>query len=74
MLKNIFLFLDSLFSGVFKGVRDNDMFALQSLVTYQHYENQAAPKIKALVYGANHNFFNQELKKDDGSGLAVFQK
>jgi len=57
-----------------QGLRDNDMFALQGLVSYQHYENQAAPKMKALVYGANHNFFNQELKKDDGAETEYFSK
>jgi hypothetical protein len=50
-----------------QGLRDNDMFVLQGLVAYQHYDNKAVPKMKALVYGANHNFFNTEWKLDDGS-------
>jgi dienelactone hydrolase len=42
-----------------QGLRDNDAFAMQPLAYYQESEN-SMEKMKAMVYGANHNYFNSE--------------
>jgi hypothetical protein len=54
------------------GARDNDIVSLSGLATYQLADNTNATKNKAIVYGANHNYFNTEWAKifDEAAGVS----
>jgi hypothetical protein len=53
------------------GSRDSDLLTLPGLAVYQALENLTVPKMKAIVYGANHNYFNTIWTEDDASGVGA---
>ena len=70
---SMFSFTDRLYTPYYllQGLRDNDAYAMQPLAHYQTSKN-TAEKMKALVYGANHSYFNQEWANklpDEASGI-----
>lgn len=53
------------------GARDNDVVTLTGLRVYQETPNSNVPKMKAIAYGANHNYFNTVWTQDDAAGIGV---